>query len=288
MLSALINSTSTRLETSDLAMWQSAGIRLTREGYVCPNNRSHADFDSNNYMDDDMICNALIWLLAKLVNFISAGDDVPEAISPLGLGVRQKELLDYWEQLDAQFNAWFDGLPDSFQATVVITPNEEVGSEERWFPRPMCASAVQWFHLAKVQLLHNKPHLTTATRDLPRAHHSPGRVAPGVSLATRHASYAAILRSSREHAKEIVAIALGRSDEGTRIHSVQPLWTAGLVLGTASHGEEIDAETWMWRRKIINQLRGVERDMGWASEYRVTSLLELWSLPVDWDANIPA
>jgi hypothetical protein len=145
---------------------------------------------------------------------------------------------------------------------------------------------MQWLHFAKIQLLHNKPHLTTATRDLPGARLSPGRVAPGVSLATRHASYAAILRSSREHAKEIVAIALGRSDEGTRIHSVQPLWTAGLVLGIASHDEEIDGETWMWRRKIIRQLRGVERDMGWASEYRVASLLELWSLPADWNANM--
>ena len=287
MLSALINSTSTRLDTADLAMWQSAGIKLTHEGYVCPSNRSHANFDSNNYMDDDMICNALIWLLAKLVNFITAGDDVPSTISPLGLGVRQKELLNYWEQLDEQFNAWFDGLPDSFRAIAVISPNAEDGSEEMWFPRPMCASAMQWYHFAKIQLLHNKPHLTTATRDLPSTHSSPGPVAPGVSLAARHASYAAILKSSRKHAKDIVTIALGRSDEGTIIHSVQPLWTAGLVLGTSQHDEEIDAETWMWRRKIISQLRGIERDTGWASEYRIKSLLELWSLPADWDASIP-
>lgn len=40
-----------------------------------------------------MISNALIWLLLKLVNFIAAGDEVSKSISPLELGVRQRELL---------------------------------------------------------------------------------------------------------------------------------------------------------------------------------------------------
>lgn len=283
MLSALIDSTSTRLDTSDLPMWQSAGIKLTREGYVAPSRPSHPDFDPENAMDDDVVCNALIWLLAKLVNFIAAGDDVPEDISPLGLGVRQKELLDYWEQLDRHFNAWFDGLPDSFQATAIArSDNDHLQADEKWFPRPMCASTMQWWHFARIQLLHNKPHLTTASTNQANGREVIGRVAPGISLASRHASYRSILRSSREHAKEIVAIALGRSDEGTRIHSVQPLWTASLVLGTASGDDELGEETLTWRRIIVSQLRGIERDMGWASEYRVRSLLELWELPVDW------
>lgn len=86
------------------------------------------------------------------------------------------------------------------------------------------------------------------------------------------------------HAKEIVAIGLGRSDEGTRIHAVQPLWTAGLVLGISDE-EDVSEETESWRRSIISQLRGIERDMGWASEYRVRSLLELWNLPPNWGLN---
>ena len=69
---------------------------------------------------------------------------------------------------------------------------------------------------------------------------------------------------------------------------MQPLWTAGLVLGggrDAVEGEEngdVDTETEMWRKSIIRQLRGIEYDMGWASEYRVQNLLELWGLPNDW------
>lgn len=216
----------------------------------------------------------------KLVNFIAAGDDIPEGISPLGLGVQQRELLEYWESMDEQLRVWHNGLPDSFQATASI-PSHQGCSQEKWFPRPMCASTMQWYHFARIQLLHNKPHLSTATPV--QSLLGPGT--PGTSLATRYASYASILQQSRSHAKEIVAISLGRSDESSRIHSVQPLWTAGLVLGNDDSPDEyghVSAETVTWRRTIVDLLRGIERDMGWASEYRVQSLLELWQLSPDW------
>ncbi|KAI6831618.1 hypothetical protein KC340_g7520 [Hortaea werneckii] len=282
MLSAFINNTSTRLDTSDLAMWRNAGLKLTPEGLVCPSNPDHPEYTPENAMPEDLICNALIWLLMKLVNFISAGDDLPEGISPLGLGVRQRELLEYWEGLDRQLRVWYEGLPDTFHSAAVRPAEVKGGIAEKWFPRPMCASIMQSYHFARIQLLHNKPHMSTAVpfsaRDCALTGSHPS---PGISLAARHASYASILQLSRSHAKEIVAIGVGRSDEGTRIHSVQPLWTAGLVLGI-SDDEEVSEETEGWRRSIISQLRGIERDMGWAAEYRVESLLDLWGLPPDW------
>ncbi|KAK5126697.1 hypothetical protein LTR85_009631 [Meristemomyces frigidus] len=280
MLSAFINNASTRLDTSDLPMWRSAGLKLTPEGYVCPSDPQHPQYSKDNAMSDDIVCNALIWLLMKLVNCIAAGDDLPEAMSPLGHGVRQQELLEYWEGMDEQFRVWYEGLPESFHPTAVRRANVTGGAEEKWFPRPMCASTMQSYHFARIQLLHNKPHTSTAG---PASFwHAVGAHArSGTSLAARHASYASILQQSRTHAKEIVAIGLGRSDEGTRIHSVQPLWTAGLVLGI-SEDDEVDEETESWRRSILSLLRGIESDMGWASEYRVQSLLELWHLPPDW------
>ncbi|KAI7530275.1 hypothetical protein KC331_g14750 [Hortaea werneckii] len=283
MLSAFINNTSTRLDTSDLAMWRNAGLKLTPEGLVCPSNTDHPDYIPENAMPEDLISNALIWLLMKLVNFISAGDDLPEGISPLGLGVRQRELLEYWEGLDRQLRVWYEGLPDTFHSAAVRPAEVKGGIAEKWFPRPMCASIMQSYHFARIQLLHNKPHMSTAVpfsaRDCALSDPHPS---PGISLAARHASYASILQLSRSHAKEIVAIGAGRSDEGTRIHSVQPLWTAGLVLGISEDDDEVSEETEGWRRSIISQLRGIERDMGWAAEYRVESLLHLWGLPPDW------
>lgn len=282
MLSAFINNTSTRLDTSDLPMWRSAGLQLTPEGYICPSDPQHPQYSKEKAMPDDIVSNALIWLLMKLVNFIAAGDDLPPAMSPLGHGVRQRELLEYWDGMDEQLRIWYEGLTESFHATAVRRTDVTGSIEEKWFPRPMCASTMQSYHFARIQLLHNKPHMSTAGPISARHASLAGpHTSAGTSLAARHASYASILQQSRTHAKEIVAIGLGRSDEGTRIHSVQPLWTAGLVLGI-SDDDEVSEETETWRRSILSQLRGIERDMGWASEYRVQSLLELWHLPSNW------
>lgn len=281
MLSAFINNTNTRLDTADIPMWTSAGLKINPDGYLYPSNPSHPDYHAETAMSDDKISNALIWLLMKLVNYIAAGDEIPASL----LGVRQRDLLAYWHEMESHFKNWYDGLPPSFRA-IALGTDAASGLEERWFPRPMCASAMQTYHFARVQLLHNKPHISTGSPFSPRPSLAGRRSsssagsrgdaqAPGSSLAARHASYASILQQSRFHAKEIVAISLGRTDEGTRIHSVQPLWTAGLVLGAM--GEDgVSAETEVWRRTILDLLRGIEKDMGWASEYRVSNLLELW------------
>jgi hypothetical protein len=281
MLSAFINNTGTRLDVGDLPMWSSAGINLDPQGYVSPSNPSHPEYRPETAMPDDKISNALIWLLMKLVNFIAAGDEMPASL----LGVRQHDLLAYWHEMDKQLRIWHDGLPPSFRS-IAVGINEASGLEERWFPRPMCASAMQTYHFTRVQLLMNKPHISTGS-PFPHRHsiadtsnnsstgHGDTSSTPGSSLAARHASYASILQQCRFHVKEIVAISLGRADEGTRIHSVQPLWIAGLVLG--ARGEDgVSAETALWRRTIVDLLRGIEKDMGWACEYRVQDLLSVW------------
>lgn len=136
----------------------------------------------------------------------------------------------------------------------------------------------QWYHFARIQLLHNKPHVSTAN---PAAPVCLGALAPGSSLKSRYTRYAAIIAQSRNHAKEIVAIANGRADEGTRIHSVQPLWTAGLVLGRNEDSGPISGHCKAWRSTVVGLLRGIEHDMGWAAEYRVQSLMDLWDLNAD-------
>ena len=269
MLAAFINKTVTRLDTTDLTMWWSAGLKTTSDGLVCPSNPQHPEYTKDKAMADDLVSNALIWILMKLVNYIAAGEEMLEVTSPVGN--RQRELCEDWERIDEQLRVWYDGLPESFHATAVHLADTRGGIEEKWFPRPLCASTMQSYHFARIQLLHHKPPLP------PNGLFT----AAGSSIAARHARYASILQQSRTHAIEIVAIGLGRSDEGTRIHSVQPLWTAGLVLGSADDGV-VSEETNMWRRSILSQLRGIERDMGWASEYRVESLLKLWDLPSDW------
>lgn len=271
MLSAFINNTSTRLDPTDTHTWQNAGLHfLPATGHLCPSNPSHPAYSPATAMPDDTIANALIHLLGKLVNFISAGDAAASSLPTSPLGIRQQTLLTTWRSLDAQLRAWHDGLPPSFRP-IALGTDPGTRLEERWFPRPLCASAMQSYHFARIQLLLNKPHTSTGEG-------AEAARAPGSSLAARHASYASILQQSRFHAREIVAISLGRADEGARIHSVQPLWTAGLVLGdSGGDGDgQVGEETAMWRRTVLGLLRGVERDMGWASGYRVRNLREVW------------
>ncbi|KAM3415409.1 hypothetical protein BST61_g8935 [Cercospora zeina] len=274
MLSAFINNTCTRSDTTDTTMWRSAGLNLTLDGFVVPSHPRHQDYDEDVAMGDDMISNALIWLLMKLVNFIAASDEAPEGISPLDLDTRHRELLNHWHDLNMQLTVWIDGLPDGFQATAVHVCDNEWDTE-KWFPRAMCASTMQWYHFARIQLLHNRPNVSTTSPAVPACRSA---VAPGSSLTSQHGSYANIISQCRDHAKEVVAIANGRADEGTRVHSVQPLWTAGLVLGRNVDPGPISNQCQAWRRTIVNLLRGIEYDMGWAAEYRVQGLMDLWAL----------
>jgi hypothetical protein len=97
----VINNTNTRLDTSDLSMWRYAGLHISQAGYILPSN----DPAVHEPMADDMISNALIWLMMKLVNFISAGDEFPHE---MGLGIRQIALLEYWQGLERQLDIWFE------------------------------------------------------------------------------------------------------------------------------------------------------------------------------------
>lgn len=55
-----------------------------------------------------------------------------------------------------------------------------------------------------------------------------------------------------------------------RIHQIQPLFVVGQCL---THESE--------RQAILELLRGIEVDLGWATEYRVQQLLKVWG----WDIN---
>lgn len=249
-------------------------------------------------MTDDMIANALVWLTMKLVNFIAAGDDYPHE---LGLGIRQQQLLEYWEGLERQFDAWHDGLPDSFRPSATVWPDKSKSQNssdpsnpllhpKKWFARPMCASTMQQFHFARIQLLHNKPHLSTGTPYPSLSSSSPQQQQQTLnptSLAQRHASYASILHQSRNHANEIISIGLALTNDAARIHSVQPLYTAGQVLGLGDEGAAWDGREGAEVRRqvegvrscVLNLLQGIQRETGWATEYRMQQLLEQWGLP---------
>ena len=132
---------------------------------------------------------------------------------------------------------------------------------EVWYSIPMCASTMQSYHMSQIQLLMNKPHESTQGR---------------TTVFARLSSYEAAVSESQGHSREIVSIALARSDESVRIHSVQPLYTAGQCLRDPKE-----------RHLILKLLRDIETDTGWATEYRVKQLLHQWQWDENYDAHVP-
>lgn len=71
---SVINETSSRLDTADLGMWRAAGLLLDYQGFVIPSNTRENANDGyltpgESGMREDMIANALIWLLSKIINY---------------------------------------------------------------------------------------------------------------------------------------------------------------------------------------------------------------------------
>ncbi|KAF2691684.1 hypothetical protein K458DRAFT_325223 [Lentithecium fluviatile CBS 122367] len=264
MLAAFINKTHTRLDTEDFTLWKEAGLLIDDNGYIVQSNTTESGYPEGDMMKEDLICNALVWLMSKLVNFMAAGDDI-DAFGHSWAGVRQRTLLDYWCTIKQQFQIWHDGLPITFKPCARVDParsprrtaygEHEARFPEVWYSIPMCASTMQSYHMSQIQLLMNKPHESTQGR---------------TTVYARLSSYQSVLAACQAHSREIVGISLGRSDEAVRIHSVQPLFTAGQCLNDPKE-----------RQVVINLLRDIEGDIGWATEYRVKQLIGQWQ----WQEN---
>lgn len=235
---------------------------VDEQGFIMPSNMAASSYleEGDATMREDLVCNALVWLMAKLVNFMAAGDEIA---SPSGVswgGVSQRTLLEYWFSLRKQLQVWYDGLPPTFQPSARVTPSHTPGQSpakenaamfsEVWYSIPMCAATMQTYHMSQILLFMNKPHESTQGRS---------------TLVARMNSYQSVLATCQKHSREIVGISLARSDEAVRIHSVQPLFTAGQCLSDPRE-----------RQVVLDLLRDIESDIGWATEYRVRQLFEQW------------
>ncbi|KAI9756841.1 MAG: hypothetical protein M4579_003677 [Chaenotheca gracillima] len=268
-LAAFINDCQSRLDPEDLSLWRAAGISIDEHGFVKPSNVANSSYpEGEGVMREDMISNALIWLMSKLINYLAAGDDI-YSTSPLGsptldggsqVGINQKTLLERWGRIEKEIEVWYDGLPDTFRPCARLEPPcpSETGPDgitkrhfpEVWYSIPMCASTMQSYHMARILLLINKPHESTSRRS---------------TITNRLSSYRAIETEILHHSHEICSIAISRPDGSTRIHATQPLFVAGQCLTDPDE-----------RHVILDLLRGIETDLGWATEYRVKQLLQEW------------
>ncbi|KAJ8065820.1 hypothetical protein OCU04_006483 [Sclerotinia nivalis] len=265
-LAAFINEVQTRLNTEDWDLWRAAGLLIDDQGFVIPSNKESLYPELQMSMREDMISNALIWLMSKIVNFIATGDSIDNVYpqdrgSPTAVfGINQMTLLERWHELANELEVWYQGLPDTFKPCARL-PTITDGSlpqdspraifPEIWYSIPMCGSTMQSYHFTRILLLINKPHESTTKR---------------TTVSNRLHSYRSIEMEVRHHSHEICGIALGRPEGSVRIHQVQPLFIAGQCLTETKE-----------RKVILDLLKDIEIDLGWATDYRVQQLVKDWN-----------
>jgi hypothetical protein len=244
-LAALINRTKTRLDTDDLGLWRAAGLQIEDEmGSNISMNTAQSSQHSG--VGEEMLSNKLVWILSKLMNQLATESD------------ELRDSAATWGSLERELETWFQSLPDTFSPAGRLEPDSKSADPVRshfaeyFYSIPTCAVTMQHYHSAQVMLLLHKPRENSnSVRDqLRRYREIPDRIA--------------------YHCKEICAIALGRPPGYARINMLQPLFIAGQCLESAEE-----------RNVILDLLRGIENDLGWATQYRVQELLAEWNWEPD-------
>lgn len=252
----MINKTNTRLDTNNLTLWREAGLIVNEQASMMPSNREACRYleEGDGVTREELMGNALVWLMAKLANFMAVDR------KPSYDGVLQRTLLDQWFDIRKQFQIWHEDLPATFKPLARVassqtfgqTPNNDSISmfTEIWYSVPMYASTMQTYHMSQILLLMNKPHEPALERN---------------TVVTRMSYCQSDLVTCQNHSHSIVGISLARPNKAVRIHSVQPLFTAGQCLSD-------DRE----RRIVLRLLKNIESETGCATAYRMQQLAEQW------------
>ncbi|KAL8865799.1 MAG: hypothetical protein Q9174_006687, partial [Haloplaca sp. 1 TL-2023] len=255
LFSAFVNECQTRLDTEDVAMWRDAGLELDENGLISTDTQTDSGNDEGHPMREDVLGNAFIWLLSKLdtndsqMNLICLTTSDESAANRSHTDLHSPTLAEKWKRLNYEMEIWNHSIPETFMPSSII-PAKPHGTNltEVWHSIPVCAATILSWHFAQILILTHKPEDVSNRR---------------TTGAARLKSYRSLQTEIEYHSHQILGLCLARPEAAIRIHALQPLYTAGQCLND-------DAE----RRVVLDLLRGIEEDLGWATDYRVQQLLQ--------------
>jgi hypothetical protein len=241
-LAAYQQQSRTCVDPENMVLWKAAGLHPFVE-------RPPTGIAQDGTFDrgrEDIECRNLIWILAKITNFLSLQD----------LALSSDNHPGTWKELRRLLDLWYEGLPTLFQPYASVPLGKDADrsngiSASRFnrllFTVPMCAVALQLYHFAQILLLTNWPL--------------------GLIQSTgRLRMFSQISRESYHHGKQICNIALGMNNcRAAHGKMVEPLFMAGTCL------EEEDDRT-----VVLDLLRDIQKDAGYSAARRVRDLLSAW------------
>jgi hypothetical protein len=257
----------THFNPEEHSLWCTAGISINEK-----NELNVVPSGSTSFTQEDQATNGLIWLVSKVINFLAKSKESqiaqwtgsPPANSPEAQGTSSSSQSSYpdtstWLKLSFEFQTWFDGVPETFRPSVRIEhPKDLSRPEGSQLPFPeifhgltTCAAAMQHYHFGRIALLLNRP---------------PDIMSAPSTAFDRLQGYREVTKEVEFRSREVCGLALGRPHGGVRIFMIPILYAVGQCLESPEE-----------HQIIIDLLRGVEADLGWATEYAVQKLQASWN-----------
>lgn len=259
----------THLDPRNLPLWRAAGISIDEQ------EKFHmVDSGSIGLSLDDQAANGLSWLVSKVVNFLAkskqsqiaqwTGSPPGNVSETPGASPDASEQTypntNTWLDLSFEFQTWFEGVPETFRPCVRIEHPRDLSKPsdggqlpfpEVFYSLATCAATMQHYHFGRIALLLNRP---------------PDAVSAPSTAFDRLQGYREVTKEVEYRSREVCGIALGRPQGEVRVYMVPLLFAVGQCLESTDE-----------HQIIVDLLRGVEADMGWATEFAVQNLQSSWS-----------
>ncbi|KAJ5116966.1 hypothetical protein N7456_001314 [Penicillium angulare] len=253
----------THFSPTDLSLWRAAGLSMDGQGKFQISSTGPV-----NLNQEDQASNGLTWLLSKVINFLAESKQSQIAqwtgYSPESADRMQVSSTDLstntWLDLSFDLQTWFEGVPETFRPCIRIeSPRDfsklpdsgQLPFPEVVYSHPTCAATMQHYHFGRIALLLNRP---------------PDIVSAPSTAFDRLQGYREVTKEVEYRSQELCGIALGRPQGAIRVHMIPLLFAVGQCV---ERPEE--------HRIIVDLLRGVEADLGWATDYVVRDLEATWN-----------
>ncbi|KAJ5483045.1 hypothetical protein N7539_006491 [Penicillium diatomitis] len=262
----------THLNPSDTSLWRAAGM------FIDENEKAQIIDTVCPYIaKEDQTLNSLNWLAIKVVNFLARSKEVqvaqwtgspvtrtPSSISEDSHAISaqspQYPDTNTWLGLCFDLQTWFEGVPETIRPCVRIEhprdPSSPANSPPAPFPEVFhalstCAAAMQHYNFVRIALLLNRP---------------PDEISGPSTAFDRLQGYREVTKEVEHRCREVCGIAFGRPHAEVRINMIPLLYAMGQCLESSTE-----------RQIIVDLLRGIEADLGLATDYAVQKLQSSWN-----------